>query len=89
MEKERFSRRFSAMARTSQQLPGEVFITFGVQAYVVQDYRAAQAVCGPDMAVVVAKSAQLRFRLAAKTMFASLLLLSPPQPLRWVAAGTP
>ena len=39
--------------------------------------------------LVGAKSAHLRFRLAAKTAFAPLLFLSPPQPLRWVAAGAP
>nr|WP_325213499.1 hypothetical protein [uncultured Oscillibacter sp.] len=39
--------------------------------------------------LVVAKSAKLRFRLVAKTPFAPLLLLSPPQTLRWFAAGAP
>ena len=38
---------------------------------------------------VVAKSAQLHFRLTAKIAFASLLLLPPPNPLRWASAGTP
>ena len=36
---------------------------------------------------VVAKSAQLHFRLTAKIAFAPLLLLSPPNPLRWASAG--
>ena len=36
---------------------------------------------------VVAKYAQLRFRLSAKTPPASLLLRFPPGPLRWVPAG--
>ena len=36
---------------------------------------------------VVAKSAQLRFRLAAKTAFAPLLLLFPTNPLRWALLG--
>ncbi|WP_442950804.1 hypothetical protein [Oscillibacter sp.] len=39
--------------------------------------------------LVVAKSAKLRFRLVAKTTSAPLLLLSPPQTLRWFAAGAP
>ena len=37
---------------------------------------------------VVAKSAQLRFCLPAKTAFASLHLLFPMRPLRWAASGT-
>ena len=37
--------------------------------------------------IVVAKSAKLRFRLAAKTAPAPLLLLFPPLPLRRVTAG--
>ena len=37
---------------------------------------------------VVAKSAQLRFRLAAKTALAPLLLLFPTNPLRWALLGT-
>lgn len=36
---------------------------------------------------VVAKSATLRFRLTAKTALAPLLLLFPPQTLRWFAEG--
>ncbi len=36
---------------------------------------------------VVAKSAKLSFRLAAKTAPAPLLLLFPPQTLRWFAEG--
>jgi hypothetical protein len=35
--------------------------------------------------LVVAKSAQLRFRLTAKTALAPLLLLSKPNPLRWAS----
>ena len=38
---------------------------------------------------VVATSAPLHFRPTAKITFASLLLLSPPNPLRWASAGTP
>ncbi|RHO56879.1 hypothetical protein DW094_03000 [Ruminococcaceae bacterium AM07-15] len=38
---------------------------------------------------VVAKSALFRFRLAAKTAHAPLLLLSPQKPLRWVSVGAP
>ena len=34
---------------------------------------------------IFAKSAQLRFRLAAKTALAPLLLLSKPNPLRWAS----
>ena len=37
---------------------------------------------------VVAKSALFRFRLAAKTAHAPLLLLSPRKPLRWVSVGS-
>ena len=44
---------------------------------------------GPCTVLVVAKSAKLRFRLAAKTAPAPLLLLSPPDPLRWAPAGAP
>ena len=44
---------------------------------------------GTWLSVVVAKSAPLRFRLSAKTAFAPLLLLSPPNPLCWVLAGAP
>ena len=44
---------------------------------------------GPCTVLVVAKSAKLRFRLTAKTAPAPLLRLSPPDPLRWVPAGTP
>ena len=44
----------------------------------------------PTAARVVAKSAQFRFRpKAAKTPPAPLLLLSPPNPLRWASAGAP
>ena len=38
---------------------------------------------------VVAKSAVLRFHLAVKTAPAPLLLLFPPQTLRWFAEGVP
>ena len=38
---------------------------------------------------VVAKSAPLHFRLTAKIAFASLLLLSPPNPLCWASVGAP
>ena len=44
---------------------------------------------GCPQTLVVAKSAQLRFRLAAKTTLAPLLLLSPRDPLRWARAGAP
>ena len=40
-------------------------------------------------AIVVAKSASLYFRLAAKIRCASLLLLSPADPLRWAPPGAP
>ena len=43
----------------------------------------------PPPIVVVAKSAWLHFRLAAKIAPAPLLLLSPQEPLRWVPAGAP
>ena len=38
---------------------------------------------------VVAKSAPLHFRPTAKITFASLLLLSPPNPLCWASVGAP
>ena len=51
--------------------------------------RAAKTLVGePPQTLVVAKSALFRFRLAAKTARASLLL-SPRNPLRWACAGTP
>ena len=37
--------------------------------------------------LVLAKSAQLHFRLTAKIPFAPMLLLSPPNPLRWALVG--
>ena len=40
-------------------------------------------------AIVVAKSASLYFRLAAKIRCAPLLLLSPADPLRWAPPGAP
>ena len=43
----------------------------------------------PPPIVVVAKSAWLHFRLAAKIAPTPLLLLSPQEPLRWVPAGAP
>ena len=43
----------------------------------------------PKDPLVLAKSAQLHFRLTAKIMFASLLVLSPQDPLRWALAGAP
>lgn len=49
-EKERLSRRLSAMADTPRHLPHKALIPFGVQGYVVQDKRAAQAVCGRKVA---------------------------------------
>ena len=51
--------------------------------------RFAAHLGGPCTVLVVAKSAKLRFRLTAKTAPAPLLRLSPPDPLRWVPAGTP
>ena len=39
--------------------------------------------------LVLAKSAQLHFRLTAKIPFAPLLVLSPQDPLRWALAGAP
>jgi len=44
---------------------------------------------GCPQTLVVAKSAQLRFRLAAKTTLAPLRLLSQREPLRWARAGAP
>ena len=41
----------------------------------------------PKDPLVLAKSAPLHFRLTAKIMFASLLVLSPQDPLRWALAG--
>ncbi len=43
----------------------------------------------PKDPLVLAKSAQLHFRLTARIMFASLLVLSPQDPLRWALAGAP
>ena len=37
---------------------------------------------------VLAKFALLRFRLKPKTTYAPLLVLFPPNPLRWASAGT-
>ena len=51
--------------------------------------RFAAHLGGPCTVLVVAKSAKLRFRLTAKTAPAPLLLLSPPDPLRWAPAGAP
>ncbi len=39
--------------------------------------------------LVLAKSTSLYFRLAAKTRFVPLLVLSPRDPLRWARAGSP
>ena len=43
----------------------------------------------PPDPLVLAKSAQLHFRLTAKISFAPLLVLSPQDPLRWALAGVP
>ena len=51
MEKERFNLLFSAMASAPRQEARQPLVTLGVQAYVIQDDRAAQAVRGPDMAL--------------------------------------
>ena len=50
-EKERLSRRLSAMADTPRHLPHKALISFGIQGYVIQDKRAAQAVCGRKVAL--------------------------------------
>ncbi len=50
-EKERLSRRLSAMADTPRHLPHKALISFSVQGYVIQDKRAAQAVCGRKVAL--------------------------------------
>ena len=49
-EKERLSRRLPAIADTPRHLPHKSLISFSVQGYVIQDKRAAQAVCGRNMA---------------------------------------
>ena len=50
-EKERFSRRFSATLFPSRHLAREALIALGVQAYIVQNKRPAQALCGRHMAL--------------------------------------
>lgn len=49
-EKERLSRRLPAIADTPRHLPHKALISFSVQGYVIQDKRAAQAVCGRKVA---------------------------------------
>lgn len=50
-EKERLSRRLPAIADTPRHLPHKALISFSVQGYVIQDKRAAQAVCGRKVAL--------------------------------------
>ena len=51
--------------------------------------KSGHLTCRFPLPRVVAKSAPLHFRPTAKITFASLLLLSPPNPLCWASVGAP
>ena len=61
----------------------------GIAPQVIRGFIDSGLLYEDGLHLVVAKSAQLRFRLMAKIALAPLLLLSPPKPLRWVLAEPP
>ena len=60
-EKERLSRRLPAIADTPRHLPHKALISFSVQGYVIQDKRAAQAVCGRKVALAEPRCADREY----------------------------